>query len=236
MSVVTICIDPEKPVFERFVSSLRQYTKSSYEMIIVNNGGTDGKAAKRLKKEADKYIQLKKRLSVAEAWNLGIRQSASQYVLITNDDVVVPKDWYEQMREAFEIFPNVGSVAPVMNYGLAEQTHVGTIWQKKIACPVMLTSFKQIIWGVFCLFKREALDKVGLFSEEYPLAGGEDLDMCFKLYSEGFNIVVDHRVFVYHEWGSTGKRLYGSAKREAIYKKNFAKFKKKWSRYTKDWD
>jgi len=235
LSIVVICIDPEEPVFNRFISSLRQYTTCNYELIIVDNFGGNETLSSKIKDNADKYIRTEKRLSVAETWNLGIKSSSGKYVLVTNDDVVVPRDWFEQMKEGFNLFSKVGMIVPVMNYSLMEQTHIGTIWQRKIACPMMLTPFKSIIWGVFMLFKREALNKVKMFSQEYKIAGGEDLDMCFKIYNMGLNIVVDHRVFVYHEWGATGKRIHGLEQREKLYKANFSKFMKKWSKYTKNW-
>lgn len=194
LSIIAICIDPDLPILMRFVSSVRQYTDCSYEFILVDNAGQKKETSEIIKKSADVYIRLDKRVSVAEAWNLGVKKSVGKYILITNDDVIFPRQWFTNMREGFETFKKVGIVAPVMNYGLAEQTHIGTIWQKKIACQVLLTPFKQIIWGVFMLFDRAVLKEVGYFSEDYRLAGGEDLDMCFKIYHHGFNIVVDHRV------------------------------------------
>lgn len=235
LSIIAICIDPEEPIFDRFVSSLRQYTTCNYELILIDNFGDNKTLSSKIQNNADKYIRTNERLSVAKAWNIGIKASQGKYVLITNDDVVIPRDWFDQMKESFKILPQVGMVVPVMNYGPMEQTHIGTIWQKDIACPMMLTPFKSIVWGVFMLFKREALDKVQMFSEEYDIAGGEDLDMCFKIYDSKLNIGVDHRVFVYHEWGSTGKRIHGPRQRENLYKKNFAKFMKKWPEHTKHW-
>lgn len=235
LSIIAVCIDSLAPIFKRFLSSIRQYTSITYELIIIDNAGKSKSTSQMLHDEADVYIKPQVRLSVAEAWNMGIKESRGEYVLVTNDDVIVPENWFGFMQESFAIFSNVGLVAPVMNYGLMEQTHIGTIWQKELASPQLLTPFKQIIWGVFMLFKRSALDDVGLFSEEFKVAGGEDLDMIFKLYDKGYNVVVDHRIFVYHEWGSTGKRLYGHPRRKEIYDKNYRKFKKKWARHTKNW-
>ena len=235
LSIITICIDPNKEILSRFLSSLKQYTTCNYELIIIDNAGKDRETSNFLEEQSTTYIRLEKQKSVAEAWNLGIKNSHGEYVLITNDDIVLPENWFSNMKEGFSMFPKVGIVAPVMNYGLAEQTHIGTIWQKNIACPVILTPFKQIIWGVCMLFTKNSIKEIGGFSEDYTIAGGEDLDTCFKIYKQGFNIVVDHRVFIYHEWGATGRRIYGNDEREQIYQKNYNKFKKKWSKYTQNW-
>lgn len=235
LSIITVCIDPNKEILSRFLSSLQQYTACNYELIIIDNGGKNRKISKLLKEHSTTYIRVDIQKSVAEAWNLGVQNSCGKYLLITNDDIVFPENWFSNMKECFNMFPNVGIVAPVMNYGLAEQTHIGTIWQKKIACPVILTPFKQIIWGVCMLFNKNSVKEIGGFSEEYEMAGGEDLDTCFKIYEHGLNIVVDHRVFIYHEWGATGKRIYGEKEREQLYNRNLERFKKKWSKYTENW-
>lgn len=140
------------------------------------------------------------------------------------------------MSECFTLFNNVGLVVPAMNHSVMEQTYIGTIFTvNNLACPVLLTPFKQIMWGAFMLFKKTALNKVNNFSLDYPKASGEDIDMCFKLYESGVNIVVDKRSFIYHEWGSTGKRIYGDMERQKLYLENYEIFKKKWSHYTKNW-
>lgn len=236
LSIVAICIDPDLPILERFLSSIRQYCRCEYELIIVDNAGANAERSALLASSADKYLRIENRASVAAAWNTGITASDGRYVLVTNDDVVVSRDWFTRMQDVFQTHPRTGLVVPVMNYSVPEQTHLGDISHLDEAVPVRLAPFKQFIWGAFMLFTRESLQRVRGFSEEFEIAGGEDLDICFKLFEAGFDIYVDHRVFIYHEWGSTGLRILGAAKRRELYEANYAKFKRKWIRYTEAWD
>lgn len=235
LSIVTICIDPHKEIFARFISSIKQYTTCNYELIIVDNAGKDENISDLLKASCDKYIRLDRQLNVGEAWNIGISSSNGKYILVTNDDVVVPRFWFENMTNVFSDFPTTGLVAPVMNYSLLEQTHIGDIFHIDEACPIRLTPFTQLMWGAFMFFSKDSLAVVNGFSNDYEIAGGEDLDMCFRMYENKLDIYIDHRVFVYHEWGSTGLRTLGDKRRKELYKENYRKFKQKWSKYTENW-
>ena len=236
LSIVTIALDPERPIFERFLSSIRQYTTCDYELIVVDNAGSNAETSAFVAANCDRYLRLDARVSVAAAWNAGVAAAAGRFVLVTNDDVVVPRRWFTSMTDVFRAHPAAGMVVPVMNYSVPEQTHVGDISHLHEAEPVRLAPFRQFVWGAFMLFSREALARTHGFSEEYDVAGGEDLDMCFRLYESGCDIYVDHRVFVYHEWGSTGDRLLGDARRRELYEANYVLFKERWARYTRDWD
>jgi len=236
LSIVTICLDPDAPILERFLSSVREFTTCDYELIIVDNAGEDHERSALMASSCDKYIRIPGRISVAEAWNRGIAKAEGRYVLVTNDDVVVPPNWFESMRQLFVDHDRTGMVAPVMNYSVPEQAHRGDIRHFDEADAVKLTRFRQFIWGAFMLFSRSSLERVNNFSEEFALAGGEDTDMCFKLFEAELDIYVDHRVFVYHEWGSTGNRLLGPERRMELYVANHEKVMQKWSRYTRAGD
>ena len=63
-----------------------------------------------------------------------------------------------------------------------------------------------VIQGAFFLTRREVLDSVNWFSEEYFL-DGEDIDLCWKIRQMGLRIVYYPEVFVIHVKGaSKGKR------------------------------
>ncbi len=236
LSIVVICIDPDRPILERFLSSLRQYTAVDHELIVVDNAGATASTSEFLRANADRYLRLDTRMTVGAAWNLGMAAASGRYVLVSNDDVVVPRRWFEEMRDVFLTHPDVGLVAPVMNHAGPDQMARGKSSHLHLLGPEKLPRFDRFIVGAFMLFSREALARIGGFSEEFEIAGGEDLDMCFKVFAAGLDIYVHHRVFVYHEWGSTGNRILGTQERLDLYEANYAKFKRKWSAYTQHMD
>jgi hypothetical protein len=63
-----------------------------------------------------------------------------------------------------------------------------------------------VIQGAFFLTRRDILDSVDWFSEEYFL-DGEDIDLCWKIRQKGLRIVYYSGVFITHIKGaSKGKR------------------------------
>lgn len=236
LSIVAICVDPDRPILERFLSSVRQYCQCEYELIFVDNAGENAELSAFIEASCDRYVRMPSRIGVAAAWNAGIAAAEGAYVLVTNDDVVVSRNWFEHMKDVFVTNPKTGLVVPTMNHTLPVQTQTGDISHADEARPVRLEPFKQFVWGAFMLFSRASLARVNGFSEEFEIASGEDLDICFKLFEAGFDIYVDHRVFIYHEWGSTGRRILGAERRRELYEANYVKFKLKWNRYTHDWD
>ena len=236
LSVVAICIDPDLPILERFLSSVRQYCQCDYELILVDNAGQNAERSAFIEQNCDKYIRLSERVRVAAAWNAGIDASEGRYVLVTNDDVVVSRNWFEIMKDVFVQNKSVGMVVPLMNHSVPEQrprVDISHIDQERAE---RLTPFVQFVWGAFMLFSRESLRRVNNFSLAYDIAGGEDMDMCFQMYEAGLDVYVEHRVFIYHEWGSTGLRTMGAERRRAQYEEGYLTFKKKWSKYTSEWD
>lgn len=236
LSVVAICIDPDLPILERFLSSLRQYCVCDYELIFVDNAGSNEERSRFIEQNCDRYIRLDERVSVAAAWNTGIEVSEGKYVLVTNDDVVVSRGWFDTMKDVFVQHTRAGMVVPVMNHSVPEQRPRVDISHIDQARAERLIPFEQFVWGAFMLFTREALRRVNNFSLDYETAGGEDLDMCFQLYAAGLDVYVEHRVFIYHEWGSTGLRIMGAEQRRAQYIKGYETFKKKWIRYMRNRD
>ena len=83
------------------------------------------------------------------------------------------------------------------------------------------------------MFKKEILIELDKFSEEYPIASAEDIDLLFTYYKNGYNVYIQPEVFVYHE-GNASHKLLGKEK-EKIWNDNYHKiFVPKWKKFSKD--
>lgn len=56
--------------------------------------------------------------------------------------------------------------------------------------------------GTFLLTRREILDKIGWFDEDY-YAYGEDIEMCFRVKELGYKVVFNPTVKIRHYWGAS---------------------------------
>ncbi|OGI29645.1 MAG: hypothetical protein A2288_02475 [Candidatus Moranbacteria bacterium RIFOXYA12_FULL_44_15] len=237
LSIVAVAIN-NLEVNKRFVSSIRQYTDEKYELIIIDNGSTDKESVAFFKQNADKYFRFDKIVSLSKAWNKGIQISSGQYVAVVNNDVVVSPNWFTPLKETLDKNKKAGMVSPITLWlmrGLFGNALIKKI-DKKFKKPYQLKKFKDVVWGEFMLFKREALGKVGGFSELYERASGEDLEMIFQLYSKGFDIYVDPRVFIYHEGGrSQTPDIISKKDKDEYWNRNWKLFLSRWPKYTKGW-
>lgn len=237
LSIVAVVID-NLEVNRRFVSSIRQYTKGRYELILIDNASRDRAAVRFFKQAADRYFRFDKIVSLARAWNKGIALSSGQYVAVVNNDVVVPPDWFAPLKETLDKHKNSGMISPI-TWWLAKGHYNYRLFDSlkgNFTRPYKLKRFKEIVWGEFMVFKRSTLETVGGFNEIYERASGEDLEMVFNLYHKGFDIYLDPRVFVYHEGRSSQvPSIISKRDREKYWRKNWKLFLSRWSEYTKGW-
>jgi GT2 family glycosyltransferase len=228
LSVIAIAIDNFE-ITERFVSSIRQYTKGDYELILIDNASKDKKSINFIQKAADRSFRFNKRVSVAKAWNKGIELSHGKFIVIANNDVVVGPNWFRPLKETLAKHKNAGMVSPMTFMLIKGYFKWRNLKNFNLKKPFMAVKFKDVVWGEFCLFKRKSLEDVSGYFESYKSAGAEDLEMSFSLYSKGYEIWVDPRVFLYHQGGAShkfSKDLWGV---------NFKLFKSRWPKYTKGW-
>ena len=174
---VTIII----PVYneEKFIGtclksiSKLNYPDSKYEVIIVNDGSTD-KSSEISEVFTNKYQNMKlltkKNGGKGSAQNLGLEHAKGKYILITDADAVVEKDWISKMVEYLDKFDMVlGSCYakdPVS-------------WLEKMQNAHYLIRFKYggakdiPTIGVNNGFRKDFVDKIGRFDETKTSVTGD---------------------------------------------------------------
>ena len=81
------------------LKSLRAQTRPFDEILLVDNGSTDGSAA-FAENEGVKVLGLKENLGFAPAVNRGIGAAQGDWVAILNNDVTLAPDWLERLLDA----------------------------------------------------------------------------------------------------------------------------------------
>lgn len=199
------------------------YPKSKIEIIIVDNGSTDGtfELIKNGKPGGFsgkiKLVRNKTNRGFAPALNQAIYLSQSDYILITNDDVIFDPPCLNELVALSESDPTVGITTGKMFFrNLSAQA--GT---KRMA----FSGFKVNLWlgyqpydekgkntirdidvatGGCMLIKRSVLKKVGLFDEKYFFCG-EDYDFSFRVRYSGFKVLYNPKAVLWHGFLGSGK-------------------------------
>jgi len=110
LSIVIICWNDWK-VIENCLTSIRENTnKVDYEVIVSDNGSTDGSIKKIRKKfPAVRVVENGENLGFAKGNNAGIRETRGEYVLILNPDTVIHDGSLDRWIEFADKHSEVGA-------------------------------------------------------------------------------------------------------------------------------
>ena len=119
-SIVVLCYNGLKETTDPSLKSIIANTPADrYELIVVDNASIDG-TAEYLKTFAAQHANTRIQLNdinkgYAGGNNDGIRLSQGQYIVLLNNDTLVPAGWLERLLKLFDEQPEVGMVGPVTN-------------------------------------------------------------------------------------------------------------------------
>ena len=108
LSIVTVTMN-RKALVQRSISSILRHTPPPYELIVVDNGSSDGTVDYLLTlKDKISVIQLGQNFGKGKAANLAFGIATGTHIAYFDSDIVVPKGWLQEVRPAYEAIPNVG--------------------------------------------------------------------------------------------------------------------------------
>jgi GT2 family glycosyltransferase len=203
------------------VSSLRDHTDVSYQLIIVDNG-SEPETAAAARRMADDFVGNPENLGFAVAMNQGLAIARGDYVAFVNNDTVFPARWASMLVETLLATPNPGIVLPAV-------TAAGNAAAVREAPADRISEFSPftaIPSGVVYLTERTAVTELGGWNEQYGIAGSEDLDLLFAFWANGRSVLLDERVLVEHASAVTSSTL---PNRDALYRANRIAFARRWA-------
>ncbi len=225
------------------IDYIRKNTVVPYELIIVDNGSTDGTREyfEELSKESDvHYLRNEKNLGPIIAINQGIRASKYEYICqIHNDAIIFEKGWLEKIVSAMERDPKIGIACLAgrqyirKDSSCDENTLKHNILSAGLNEP-MKNEIEDIavIDGMCFVFTKALIEEIGLLDETYGMMHFYDMDFSLASLKAGYrNVAVNVLAFHIGNGGVTRrsdfyKRLVPDDLK--LYNRNSAIFKKKW--------
>ncbi len=198
------------------------YPKNKIELIIWDNGSTDGTlAAVKSKANGSVYRGFSKIEIIKSPENLGPYipynkagaklSRESQYILGLDDDVVLDRNCLKRLIEVTRLDPCVGVVGGGIRYfDFPEKTFPGcgrvNWWLGKFVDvdTGMLTECDYVI-GCCWLIDKNVFNAVGGIDKEYFTMHWE-IDFCRRVQKKGFNIYYQPEAIVKHKIPLKGKR------------------------------
>jgi len=179
----------------RCLESVFAQTRPPAEVVIVDNGSTDG--SKEWVRERYPQIRLlenEENRGFAAGYNRAIAACETPYVLILNTDVFLAPDFVEQAIEGLEKSPDTGAVTGlIFQEGTGEWLNGGFFLKLQIRiAPSRNLEEEEEVFGCTCaavLCRREMLEAVRLdgeyFDESY-FSYGEDIDLAWRAQLGGW--------------------------------------------------
>ncbi len=194
----------KKELIDRFVSCLLAQTYRDFEIIVIENGSTDGSVEVfRERYPQVRLIELEENCGFAPATNMGIEASRAEFVAFFSNDVYAEPDWLERMLEVMDANPDVAITGsrllwadePDLIYAAGDTYTVGgyplNVGQNASADDPAYQQDRDVfcVCTAAALFRRRALDEVrqpwGYFDNRY-FAHGEDTDLGFRIRLRGW--------------------------------------------------
>jgi GT2 family glycosyltransferase len=199
---------------EPCLSSLANQSFNNFEIILVDNGSSDG-SADFVRQHFPRVILVEtgKNLGFAGGTNAGIRVAKGEFILTLNNDTVVDPHILEEIQKPMILDPKTGMCASKMLLpdGKINSTGIcisrsGAAWDRGLNEPD--TGQYDTVGEVFgpcagaALYRRSMLDTIGLFDEDFFLFM-EDVDLAFRARLAGWICTYVPGARVMHIHGGT---------------------------------
>lgn len=197
---------------------LRKQSFKDFEVIVVDNGSSDG-SSEYVQKYFPEFgiVQLERNFGFAGGVNQGIIHSKGESVVLVNNDMKLERDFLKYLDEASgdrQIGMVAAKVKQYYNRKLIDSAgdyidvvgHANNIGRGDKDGPTYNRAGNIfLVTGGACLVKREVIDMVGLLDEDY-FAYFEDVDLSLRAQFAGFKAVYEPRAVVYHVHKGTSSK------------------------------
>lgn len=213
LSIVIICWNDRKVIEECLASIFAQTSRIAFEVIVSDNGSTDGSiTCIRQSFPAVRIVENRQNLGFARGNNAGIRAAKGEYVLILNPDTIIHGDALEKLVAFADRHPASGAFgARVENPDGTFQCcarPIPTVRGYLIAALYLRflgrlssrfdgdtypgwdgTSEREIGFQSGCcvMVRKSVLDELAGFDEQF-FYHFEEVELCFRVWKSGRSI------------------------------------------------
>lgn len=217
--VVIVTYNSEKTIGACIDSVL---TAGVADIVVVDSNSMDS-TVRSIQGGQVKIMTLSENKGFAFAANAGANVLNTNYVLFLNPDARLQDGAISSMVQVMENSKKVGVVGGMLvnEEGVAQEYVFGehvtplTMITRRLATPRHFVRPRSVGWvsGGALLMRREVFRKVGCFDEGFFLYW-EDIDICRRVKTAGFDVYIDPNAIVFHDRGSSSDDPY---KKTALY-------------------
>lgn len=226
LSIVIVNFNTRELVGRCLDSIVKFKPSAKYEVIVVDNGSSDGSVETLEGYKDIKVFKNKENLGFSKGVNIGIKNASGKYILLLNSDTLVKKGSLDKLLNFAKSKKDAGLIGAkligedgkvqesasrlpglwgaIREFWFGEKGRFGLFAPKSVD-PVEVDS----IVGAALLITPEALKKVGLFNEKYFMYF-EDLDYCRRVKKAGLAVYYLPEAEIIHRLGASGTKAIES--------------------------
>lgn len=222
ISIIVVNYNGKKFLDECFTSIFN--TKyNNFEIILVDNGSSDGSVEYIKEKYGKKGRKLKilalnENVGYAQGNNEGFKIAKGEYVVFLNNDIRVEENWLKELIDVLEKDKKIGAAQPklLLDDGIHIDAtgcfidYMGRVYQRGVFEKDMgqYNFIDEVFYakGAAIIVRRKVLEEVGLFDPSYFIYY-EETDLCWKIWLNGYKVIYVPNSIIYHKGGATiGKK------------------------------
>jgi GT2 family glycosyltransferase len=219
-----------KDLLRACLLSLGRQTGVPFEIIVVDNGSTDGSADLAENEFGARVVRNAENRGFCAANNQGIARAKGDFIALLNNDAEAEPGWLAALHDACSRAPDVGMAASkvlvweepgridkvghlIFPDGQNRGRGSGTLDQGQFEKE------EEVLWpdGCAAMYRKSMLDQIGGFDEDF-FAYGDDAELGLRARIAGWKCIYTPRAVVRHHRGATmGK---GSPDRLRLIERN----------------
>lgn len=233
ISIIVPCYNAEKTIENCLNSLLKQQTKKSFEIIVIDDGSGDytrfivRKIAKKNKRI--RYFW-EKNSGPAVARNFGAKKARGEIIVFVDSDCIAEKNWLEEITKPIK--ENI--VGAQGRYRCNQKELIARLIQLEIEKnyeKMEKADFIDFIGSYSAAYLKKVFEEMNGFCTEFPIASGEDTELAFRINEKGYKMVFAPKAIVWHTHPKTighylRIKFYRAAWRIKVYRKHSKKIVK----------
>ncbi|MEW5975371.1 MAG: glycosyltransferase [Acidobacteriota bacterium] len=216
------------------VQTAVSYDGGDHEIILVDNGSTDGtQDFVRIHFPRVRLIELDRNYRFCRANNIAVRYAKNEIVVLLNNDVIVEKDFLRPLLNGFDddVFAVTSQIFNYDQTKIREETgktfgtlvfgciHVGhaqpdVLDERRLYVPVFYAG------GGSSAYSREKFLLLGGFNEIYNPGYVEDADLSYRAWKTGYRVLFCPESHVTHKHRSTNATQWGNPRIDYLISRN----------------